>query len=106
GAEILNRQETRYSPREQGDVQVNELITAADEWARDLGDTEDEESDAFADAVICGMGWTETRMDYTEDPEGRLIDDRVDPLEMWVDPNADKRCVANARYIIRARYRD
>src|SRR5499426_4931716 len=67
GAEILNRQEVRYLPREQGDVQVNELITAADEWARNLADTEDEESDCFADVVICGLGWTETRMDYAED---------------------------------------
>src|SRR5262245_25295701 len=82
GAEILNRQEVRYSPREMGDVQVNEVITAADEWARNLADTEDEESDAFADVVICGMAWTETRMDYSEDPEGRIVADRIDPLEM------------------------
>ena len=106
GAEILNRQEVRYSPREQGDVQVNELITAADEWSRDLADTEDEESDSFADVVICGMGWSETRMDYSEDAEGRIIDDRVDPLEMTSDPQAKKRCIADARYVIRSRWRD
>src|SRR5262245_24074314 len=106
GAEILNRQEVRYSPREIGDVQVNELITAADEWARDLADTEDEESDAFADVVITGMGWTETRMDYAEDPEGRIIDDRIDPLEMLSDPQAKKRCIADARFIIRSRWRE
>lgn len=106
GAEILNRQEVRYSPREVGDVQVNEIITAADEWARQLADTEDEESDSFADCVICGEGWTETLMDYTEDPEGRIIDDRVDPLEMWPDATARKRCYADGRYVIRARWRD
>ena len=102
GAEILNRQEVRY----QGDVQVNELITAADEWAREQADTEDEELDAFADVVICGMGWSETRMDYAEDPEGRIVDDRIDPLEMWSDPAAKKRCIADARFIVRARWRD
>ena len=106
GSEILNRQEVRYSPREQGDVQVQEIITAADQWARELADTEDEESDAFADVVICGMGWTETRMDYSEDPEGRIIDDRIDPLEMLSDPQAKKRCVADARYVIRSRWRN
>src|SRR5262249_41742274 len=90
GAEILNRQEVRYSPRQMGDVQVNELITGASEWARQLADTEDEESDAFADLVICGMAWTETRMDYAEDPEGRIQVDRIDPLEMWSDPMAKK----------------
>lgn len=106
GAEILNRQEVTYSPREEGDVQVNELITAADKWARDLADTEDEESDAFADTVTCGMGWTETVMDYREDAEGRLVDDRVDPLEMWWDPQSRKRCLADRRYQVRARWRD
>ena len=106
GAEILNRQEVRYSPREIGDVQVNEIISAADEWARELGDTEDEESDCFSDVVICGMGWTETRMDYSDDPEGRIIDDRIDPLEMLADPMAKKRCLADARYIIRSRWRN
>lgn len=107
GAEILNRQEVRYLPREQGDVQVNELITAADEWSRELADTEDEESDAFADVVICGLGWTETRMDYGIDQEGRIIDERIDPLEMWAVPNgAFQRNLGNSRCLIRARYRD
>jgi hypothetical protein len=107
GAEILNRQEVRYIPREQGDVQVNEIITAADEWARELADTEDEESDAFADVVICGLGWSETKMDYSIDPEGRIVDERIDPLEMWSIPTgAFQRNLGNARGHIRARYRD
>jgi hypothetical protein len=106
GAEILNRQEVRYLPREQGDVQTNELISAADEWSRELADTEDEESDAFSDVVICGLGWTETRMDYTDDAEGRIVDDRVDVFEMWSDPDAKKRNLADRRYQIRARWRD
>jgi hypothetical protein len=107
GAEILNRQEVRYIPREQGDVQVNELITAADEWSREQADTEDEESDAFADVVICGLGWTETRMDYANDPEGRIVDERIDPMEMWALPNgALQRNLGNSRCLIRARYRD
>ncbi len=107
GAEILNRQEVRYIPREQGDVQVNELITAADEWARELSDTEDEESDAFADTVICGLGWTDTLMQYQYDPEGRIVDERIDPLEMWAVPQGPfQRNLGNARALIRARYRD
>jgi hypothetical protein len=107
GAEVLNRQEVRYIPREEGDVQVNEIITAADEWAREQADTEDEESDAFADTVTCGLGWTETRMDYSIDPEGRIVDERIDPLEMWSVPSgAFQRNLGNSRCLIRARYRD
>lgn len=106
GAEILNRQEVRFTPREVGDVQVNEVISAASEWARDLCDAEDEESDAFSDVIICGMGWTETRMDYEIDPEGTIRVDRVDPFEMWGDPAARKRNLADGRYCFRGRYRD
>lgn len=106
GAEILNRQEVRYVPREQGDVQVNEVITAAAEWAREGTDAEDEESDAFHDTIVCGLGWVETRMDYETDPEGLIRLDRVDPLEMYADPAARKRNLADARYFFRARWRD
>jgi hypothetical protein len=88
-------------------VEVNEVVSAADEWARELADTEDEESDAFADTVICGLGWTETRMDYALDPEGRIVDERIDPLEMWAVPQGPfQRNLGNARALIRARYRD
>lgn len=106
GAEILNRQEVRFVPREVGDVQVNEVISAANDWARDLCDAEDEESDAFSDVITCGMGWTETRMDYEIDAEGTIRIDRVDPFEMFGDPSARKRNLADMRYCYRARYRD
>ncbi len=104
GAEILNRQEVRYSPREIGDVKVNEIITSAAEWARDQTDAEDEESDAFHDVIVCGMGWTETRMDYERDAEGMVQIDRIDPLEMWADPKATKRNLADRRYHFRAHW--
>jgi hypothetical protein len=104
GAEILNRQEVRYSPREIGDVKVNEIITSAAEWARDQTDAEDEESDAFHDVIVCGLGWTETRMDYERDAEGMVQIDRIDPLEMWSDPKATKRNLADRRYQFRAHW--
>lgn len=105
GAEALNRQEVRYIPREMGDVQVAEVISAAADWARDNSDAEDEESDAFHDLVVCGLGWTETRMDYEQDAEGRVQIDRIDPLEMWSDPNAKKRNLADRRFQFRAHYK-
>jgi hypothetical protein len=106
GAEILNRQEVRFVPREIGDVQVNEVISAANDWARDLCDAEDEESDAFSDVIVCGMGWTETRMDYEIDPEGTIRIDRIDPFEMWSDPSARKRNLADRQFCYRGRYRN
>lgn len=99
GIETNNRQEARYIPRTMGDVQPNEMFSSVASWAEDLSDTEDEESDAFHDLVVCGMGWAETRMDYSMDPEGRLIPaERIDPLEMWWDPSAKKKNLSDRRW--------
>lgn len=116
GAEILNRQEVHYVPRQMGRVQVSEILTAADQWAREQTDAEDEESDTFQDCIVSGMGWTETYMDYTDDPAGLIKIGRVDPLEMGWDPSAKQRNITDRRYHfrrkgfekaeIKARFRD
>lgn len=103
GSEVTNRREVRYIPREQGDVNVNELLTGASKWFRDECDAEDEESDAFLDLVTCGMGWTETRLDYEDDPDGAPLVDRIDPMEMLWDASSRKRNLGDARRLWRVR---
>ena len=71
-------------PRTPGVVKKNELPTSAGKWFRQQCDAEDEVGDAFRDLLVCGMGWTETRLDFGDNPEG-------DPLEMVWDRGAKSK---------------
>lgn len=106
GLQINNRQEIRFFPREQGDAQVNQIITGAVSWGGDLCDAADEETDAFSDAMWTGLGWMEGYLDKDLEPSGVPARQRVDNMEMYPDPCARKRNLADARYVIRLREMD
>lgn len=124
GMEVTNRQEVKCHPRTTAsplpevdpntgqplpmnptddDAEVNEGMTEAIRWVRDNCNAEDEESDSFRDTVIGGMGWTETRMEYETDPEGKVVVERTDPMEMVWDCSATKRNLDDARRLGRVR---
>jgi len=125
GVELQNRQEVKYYPRKisidndqdaqpQGQMQgqpqpqqqpttndsgFSDMLNSAASWVREQNNSEDEESEAFLDCLICGVGFTELRMDYETDPQGMIIKDRIDPLNMVVDPDSTKRNFEDAKWI-------
>jgi len=104
GHEMGNRYEIRYLPRGQSDQAVNDVLNETARWVRDRCDAEDEESDAYHDCVTCGMGWMEMRVDYDLDPDGRIVVERVPPLEMRWDPSARKHNVVDAGWLMREKW--
>lgn len=94
GLEVNNRQDVKYLPRTQGDVKVNDLLSSAAMWVRDQAQSEDEESDAFKDATITGLGVTETR----KQDEETISVDRRDPTETFYDKSAKKPNLVDRRF--------
>lgn len=105
GIEINGRHETVFIPRgtEAGAIKVNEMLTAASQWMADGCDAEDEQSEAFQDTAICGMGWTEQTIDYEEEADGAYLETKIDPLEMVWDKSARSKNLQDARRVYRVR---
>jgi len=104
GTEINNRQEIKYLPRTIGDSKKNEILTQAVKWALEGTDAQFEESDAFEDVLTCGMGWISTRMDYEDNSDGMVCMEQVDPLEMYWPPEAKKRNLKDAKWLMRVKW--
>ncbi len=98
GIETNNRHEVKFLPREENDQAGVDVLNATAKWARDGCDAEDEESDAFEDLVVVGMGHTDISMAFDEDPDGKIIIERMDPLEIYWDPSAKKKNIVDARW--------
>jgi hypothetical protein len=101
GMEINNRQETQYVPRQIGQQGVNDLLSGTAQWVRESCNAGDEETESFLDCVICGIGTTQTRLDYDDDPDGMIVIERIDPREMLWDPGARKQNLSDAQFVLR-----
>jgi hypothetical protein len=103
GFEINSRHEIQFLPRGIEDTAVNEVLTGASKWMGQDCDAEDEESEAFGHTLICGMGFTESRMDYELQRNGKYIEEWVNPLEMYWDRKARKKNLVDARRMWRVK---
>ena len=110
GAEITNRYEPKFLPRDADlddvDVPYSEAGNKTYKWLRDRGDFEHHESMAFQSALICGIGVTEMFMDYEYDSDGQVRLVRVPVWEIGWDPASVEPNLMDARYVIRDRWID
>lgn len=98
GMESGNRHEIRFAPMENTDTPTNNLLTDAVRWACQRTHEPQQTSDAFRDLVTCGLGITGTRLDYEEDPDGKIVVERLDPLMYFWDPSSAGRNLRDRRW--------
>ena len=106
GTEIQNRQKMIFVPRHPTNEEASgasDLATEAFMWALDQCNGEYERTQAFRDMITRGIGWTSTRMDYSEDIDGKVMLERVDGMEMYYDPDARKQNLEDANWVARQR---
>lgn len=103
GMEINGRHEIQFLPQNNTVTAANELLSSASKWMGAGCDAEDEESEAFDNTATCGMGWTENRLSYEDDPTGMYLEESVDPLEMYWDRSVRKKNLTGARRIARVK---
>ena len=100
GMERGNRHEIKYMPREKSitDGQVANIYNQTCKWVFDRNDNEFHESRAFRDMCITGMGWTQTRAEFFDDPDGKIVSPAIDPLRKLWDPSARAENLSDRRY--------
>src|SRR6516164_2602302 len=103
GMEINGRHEINYLPRNNADTQKNELLTAISKWMGDGCDAEDEQSEAFQQCLSTGIGITESRYSYENEPEGSYIEEQIDCREFVWDRTSRKKNLREARRMARLR---
>lgn len=103
GMEINGRHEIEFLPRNTQDTQLNELLSAASKWMADGCDAEDEQSDAFQQCCTTGVGVTECRFSYEDNPIGAYIEESFDCREFVWDRTVTKKNMRDARRMARIR---
>lgn len=107
GLERLNRQDIRFVSRkldssDEEDAE-GDLATEAVSTVDDISHGDKERSRAIKDMGIGGMGWIEVKTDYTQDLDGRIIKERIDPFEMRWDTKSKKENLEDSRWRARVR---
>jgi hypothetical protein len=103
GMEINGRHEIQFIPRNTEDTALNEALTGGSKFMADGCDAEDEQSGAFQMAMGTGLGWTESRFSYEDDPEGSYVEEEIDSREMVWDRTARKKNLRDKRRAARLR---
>lgn len=103
GMEINGRHEIVFTPVENDDTVVSEILSGTSKSMGNGCDAEDEQSEAFQQCAITGIGVTESRWSYEMKSRGEYIEEQFDCREFGWDRTARKKNLVDARRMWRVR---
>lgn len=107
GYQRLNRYDIDFLPRTSDDIDICAIRKGITKYVLDRSDYDSEESQAFEDAAIGGLGWLEAGYEFNEErTDGEAFVRRQDPFGIYVDPESHKTDFSDAKYICRAKWVD
>lgn len=105
GYQRLNRYDVDFLPRTNDDTQICEVRKGLTKYILDTSDYDSQESQAFMDAAVGGLGWLDVGYEFNEDQtDGEAYVRREDPFSVYVDPESRKIDYSDAKYICRAKW--
>src|SRR6202165_527369 len=103
GMEINGRHEIVFLPEENDDTTTSEILSGASKWMGQKCDAEDEQSEAFQQCCVTGIGATESRWSYKRSSKGEYIEEMFDCRELFWDRTAKKKNIIDSRRRARVR---
>ena len=90
GEQIYNRSEISFLPRNGADPGVADVLAKVYKQISDRNQLDWKRSDMFADGIITSRGFLDIRMCFSDNVEGNIDIDHLNPKNVIVDPDADK----------------
>ena len=107
GYQKLHRYDIDFLGRTPDDVELAEVRKDVTKYICDRSGYDGEESAAFADMAIGGLGWLFVGYKVEEETDkGEAFIQRENPFSVYVDPEAHKTDFSDAKYIFRAKWTD
>lgn len=102
GYQRQNRPDIVAYPEGDEDSLYAEVVTRLIHNAVKVSDAQYKQSEQFEDGVICGEGWIEPYIDYSNDlVNGELRVKKCNPLNIFVDPASVEYDLSDAEYVIK-----
>ncbi len=107
GYQKLHRYDVNFLGRTPDDVQLAEVRKEVTKYILDRCHYDNEESAAFVDMAICGLGWQFVGYKVDEETgKGEAFVKRENPFSIYPDPESHEADFSDAKYIFRAKWTD